>query len=1072
MGEWRNGCEVGKQSRDRAVEPCGLVSKYSDVGGQIPLIRDFPDALVEDVRQGRVVLLLGAGAARGAKNQAGQEPPTGEDLRDLLSDGFLGGRFRDQSLAWVADLAISETDLVRVQDFIADLLRDLRPAPFHHALPTFRWRGLVTTNYDLVTEGAYASDRSIQKLVPCISDRDRLDEKLRAPDSLALLKLHGCITRTHEPDLPLILTTDQYVTHRAGRGYLFKTFENWGIEYPVVFIGHGGQDPDLRALLLEVSKEQSRPRWYAVKPGTTEIEGRFWESKRVTVLDGTFEDFLDTLDSRIPSAIRPLLRAVKVDQPIKRRFAVNEEVNGFLLGFLSNDVEYVHESLPIDPGSAAAFYKGFDLGWYPIGNRLDVPRHLTDTLLNDVVIQAEEERPATTELHVVKAEAGAGKSVFLRRLAWEAATQADALSLYLRENGELRYEGLREVHRVTRQRLFLFVDGAAEHAASLAQVLGSARRERLPLTVFTAERSNVWNMACERLVPLLTEAHELRYLSHTEIQSLVELLTLHGSLGPSLTGKTAAECVRQFEERAGRQLLVALHEATMGVPFEEILLNEYEQIEPNAARQLYLTVCVLNRLNVAVRAGLIARVHGIRFAEFKERFFTPLEHVVQVRHNLATQDYLYTARHEEIAQIVFDRVLRTPEDRYNEYVRIIRELNLAYGTDRTAFRGLLRAKSLHELFPEYQNVRALFDVAETVGPKEAFVYQQEANYERVRPNGNLSQAEKLLERARELDPRDTTLLHTLAELKRSRAEAATHTLERQRLRNEARALLRPLVSDTQTGGYARHTLVKLAIDDLEDTLRAADATDRQIDTAIRAVEDPLQRGLQQYPGDLFLLTAEADFSRLLNDHQRSFEALSKAFEANRRDPYIASRLARLLEERGDLEAAKQTLHDALQANRGDQRLNYQYATALRKGGVLDREVLLYHYRRAFSKWDSNFEAQFWFARFAFESSDRAERAESKDVFRHLREAPLAHDIRVQVQDMIGEPDHPQTVFGEISRLEYVHGFVAMDGTGDWIFLHKNHVAPDRWDQLRLGQRVSFNVGFSFSGPIALEPRPI
>jgi len=1016
--------------------------------------------------------LLGAGAARGARNDAGHEAPTGDALRDLLSDRFLGGRFRDNPLGWVAELAICETDLATVQDFIADLLRTLRPAGFHTLLPTFRWRGLVTTNYDLLTEAVYGSAQRVQDLVAGISDRDRIDEMCRAPNALALLKLHGCITRTHDPALPLILTADQYVTHRTGREYLFRTFENWVMEYPVVIIGHAGQDPDLRALLLEVAKQPMRPRFWLVRPGANDIERRYWESRQIGVLDGTFEDFLLTLDAKIPAGIRPVLKALTVDHPIRRRYSVAEDISALVASFLSADVEYMHQAIAVPDGDAKAFYKGFDLAWYPIANGLDVRRRLTDTFLNDIVIRAEEDRPSAAELYLIKAEAGAGKSVFLRRLAWEAAAHADALCLYLREHGELRYEALREIHRVTGQRQFLFVDGGAENSTALAYVLGCARRDRLPLTVFVAERVNVWNMACERLVPFLTEAYELRYLSHEEIVELVDLLARHESLGPHLGGKTLAECTKEFEERAGRQLLVALHEATMGMPFEEILLHEYHQIEPDLARQLYLTVCVLNRLDVGVRAGLISRVHGIRFEEFKDKLFSPLEHVVQVRLNVGTQDYLYFARHQEIAQIVFQRVLETPEARYNEYVRIVRELNLAYSTDRIAFRGILRARALHELFPNYENVRALFDVAEEVGPREAFVYQQEANYERIRPNGNLLRAEQLVEHARELEPRDTSLIHTLAELKRSRAEAATRPLERERYRNEARGLLRGLVNDPESGRYSRHSLVKLAIDDLRDTLDAGDSSDRQIDTAVRAVEEPLRRGLQQYPSDPFLLTAEADFSRLLNDHDRSYEAIRKAFEANRRDPYIGCRLARMLEERGDLAGARQTLYDALQANRGDQQLNYQYATMLRRLGVQDHGVLVYHYRRAFTKWDLNHEAQFWFARYSFGSLDKDARAEGKEVFRHLREASLAHDVRVEVRDVAGPPGTPRPFFGAIARLEVVHGFVAVDGTGEWVFLHKNHADPVAWGELRLGQRISLNIGFSFSGPVALDPKPI
>lgn len=1030
---------------------------------------NLPDALIEEARQGRVVLLLGAGASFGARDSRDTPSPSSSRLRDALADRFLGGQYKDASLAWVADLAISETNLATVQDFIADLLRDLKPAPFHHLLASFKWRGIATTNYDLVIEAAYSGTERIQELVPILSDRDRIDEKLRHSNSLGLLKLHGCITRTHDPELPLILTTDQYITHRKGRRYLFQTFEQWAFEYPVVFIGSSGQDSDIRAILLEVSQDpQLRPRHYLVKPQVTDPEARFWETKRITAAAGSFEDFIRDLDRRLPAKLRPLLAAVQVEHPIHRRFAVNEDVGGVLRTFLEDDVEYVHGTIPFPVGTAQAFYRGFDLGWYPVVNGLDVRRRLTDRLLNDIVIRSEEDRPAPTELYLIKAEAGAGKSVFLRRLAWEAATEADALCLYMRPHGLIRAEALKELHRVTQQRIFLFADNVADWAQSFAQLMIDARRDRLPLTVLTAERVNAWNMACERLVPFLTEAYSLRYLSHPEIEILVELLRQHNSLGPNLTGKPAVECVRQFEERAGRQILVALHEATMGRPFEEILVDEYTQIQPNAARELYLTVCVLNRLNVPVRAGLIARVHGIAFKDFKDKFFGPLEHVVNARLNASTQDYYYGARHPEIAQIVFDRVLRSPQDRFNEYVRIIRHLNLGYSTDRAAFRGLLRARSLHELFPSHSDVKAIFEAAEEGGAGEAYLLQQEANYERIRPNGNFPLAEQLLKQARDLDPRDLTLVHTLAELKFARADGAYHSLEREKYRNECRSLLRPLLADPQSGRYARHTLVKVALQELRDILNADDSTDRQIDEAIRSVEDLLQKGLQQYPEDPFLLTEEAQLRRLLEDHDRALRALQQAFDANRRDPYIASRLSRLYEERDNLEGARETLHGALDANRGDKQLNFRYGMVLRKTGIHDQRELLYYFKRAFTKWDTNYEAQFWFARYAFEDAEASVRQESKEVFRRLREAPLAHDIRVQARDTIHDKEQDKVFTGSMARRDYAHGFVERDGLGDWIFTHQKDVLPKIWERLGVGTRVKFVIGFSFSGAIALS----
>ena len=1027
----------------------------------------LPVALVEEARRGRVALLLGAGASVGARAADGREPLSGNDLRDKLADRFLGGNWKDSTLAWVAELAISETDLGQVQEFIADLLRDLQPAAFHLKLPTFRWQGIATTNYDTVVEAIYRTAKGVQDLVPIRSDADRIDELMRSQADLALLKLHGCITRTRDPQSPFILTTDQYTTHRRGREQLFRTLEEWGRQYPIVFVGHAGQDSDIRELLLELSRAADfRPRYYFLKPQVIDTEVRLWSSKRIAVLDGTFEDFLNALDAAIDPALRPLLRLVEGSHPIQRRFISVEPVSAALADYLTNDFEYVHDSIASAGGNPKDFYRGFDLGWYSIVEKLDVRRHLTDRLLTDVVVTAEDERPSKVELYVIKGEAGAGKSVFLRRLAWDAASSADVLCLFLRQEGHLRLDALREIYRVTQQRLFVFVDRAATHAQDIEQVIAGAVRDRMPLTVFTTERHNVWNSGCERLVPLVSDFFQLRYLSHSEIVALVELLTTHNSLGPHLTGKSLDECVAEFEQRAGRQLLVALHEATVGIPFEEILLHEYNEIAPRSAQQLYLTVCVMNRLQVDVRAGLIARVHNIRFDEFASKLFAPLERVVHVHQHAGTGDYLYAARHAEIAQIVFDRALADNADRYNEYIRIIGQLNLAYSTDRQAFRGLIRAKALHALFPNYDDVRAILTLAEQVAPHEAYLFQQQANYERIRPNGNTALAERLLSRARELDPRDLSIVHSLATLKRESSNRALHALERERFRNEARAMLAPILNDPHHGRYARVTLVYLSLDDLRDILARDSATDKEVDEAIRTVEQHLARGQQQHPDEQRLLTAEAEFGTLLRDSDRSFDALQRAFQANVRDPYIASRLARLYEARNDLGAAEHVLTTALDANRGDRQLNFQYANVLRRAGATSHDVLLYHLRRAFTKWDTNFEAQFWFARFAFESTKEAEREESKEVFRHLRETPLAHDARIRVRDVIGGESAPRSLYGRIVRKEYAHGFVELEGTADWVFCHKNHTPA--WDALSIHDRVHCAVGFTFGGAVALN----
>jgi len=64
---------------------------------------ELPPALVDAVRNGDAILFLGSGASIGAIDKvAGGKPPSGEGLKHLLADKFLGGRLKDRPLAAVA----------------------------------------------------------------------------------------------------------------------------------------------------------------------------------------------------------------------------------------------------------------------------------------------------------------------------------------------------------------------------------------------------------------------------------------------------------------------------------------------------------------------------------------------------------------------------------------------------------------------------------------------------------------------------------------------------------------------------------------------------------------------------------------------------------------------------------------------------------------------------------------------------------------------------------------------------------------------------------------------------------
>lgn len=1031
---------------------------------------NIPHHLVEQIRVGKAILFLGAGASYGATaTTEPKNPPLGKKLGELLSDKFLGGDSKDKSLSIIGEYSIDASDLRTTQEYIAEVFTRFSPSPTQKAIADFRWAGLITTNYDQIIEKAYAENfQKLQTPVPILRNIDRIDYLLRAPDAVALIKLHGCISVVNDENLPLILTIDQYITHRQNRQKLFNRFTDYAGEYSVIYVGYQIEDSDIRTILLELAApNMSRPMHYVVTPNPTERDTKLWANKHITTIDGTFDEFMEELQAKIPPGLRGLRSTAKA-HPIASKFVSHAAPSEDLLTFLANDVMYVHADMPFESPNAPAFFKGASYGWSSVIANHDAKRMLTDTVLTEVVLVDDRNRPRTSDFYLINGYAGSGKTVFLKRLAYETAVTFEKVVLYLRSDARPLIGPISELCRLIGERIFLFVDGVVRRSGEFETFLRDARSRVLPLTIIVAERTNEWNVDGESLSTLLDGEHTLRSLSLIEIDALLSKLEHCNCLG-ELASKTPEQRKEAFLTYADRQLLVALYEVTSGAPFPDIVFNEYRGIANDRARKIYLIVCALNRMNVPVRAGLVHRLTGITFNEFKRDFFGPLESIVLTEEYKPARDMAYRARHPWVAQIVFERALPTPVDRFELFISILKEIDIGFTPDRAAFRESVRAKNLRELFPDSLMVEEIFRVAEEASKDDGYLFQQRAIYEIKRANGNLQRAHDLISRARELLPYDRSITHTFSELEVARANTSRNAVERNLHLDQARQHASKLTGANAISSHGHGTLVKLALGKLRELMEKPTSTNEEVSSAAKSVEQALSDGLQQFRIDEHLLTAEAEFSGLLNDTGRGIKALGIAISQNPASPFVAKALSRLYEVRGEFLAARKTLEDALRVLPGDKWLNGAIARLIERYFPEERSEAEACWRRSFTEGDTNYTSQFWFARRLY-LNNKVDEAMSN--FARLKLARLPRHIKVKVSGQIRENGVVKQFDGVISRLEDDYAWVTPYGQQRSIYLSCSEVDPKVWQSQCKDNAIRFSIGFNYMGPAAMFLRPL
>ena len=618
-----------------------------------------------------------------------------------------------------------------------------------------------------------------------------------------------------------------------------------------------------------------------LSPQMTEVEVRFWEGKKITHIEGTFKDFLQTLDGEIPRELRALTTLIDISEdPISRKFlSGSSEPSESLQTFLQRDVDYVHKDIKLMTQDPIIFYKGYCADWSPIILEYDVKRSIVDNFLSEVFLIEDTERIEKSDFHLLKGFAGSGKSIVLRRIAWEASITFNKLCLYLNQSSYPEYDPLKELYRKTKERIFLFIDPIGDNVSTVNDFISKAREDNLPLTIIGAERFNEWNRIKEELEPLVTHNYELKNLSKKEINELIILLTKHNSLG-HLEILSDEERMKALEVQAGRQLLVALYEATSGRLFGEIILDEYNSITSLRAQNLYLTVSVLHRLGEPVRAGLISRVHNIPFTQFKERLFDPLEFIVFSRWNPYIRDNEYLSRHSIIAEMVFERVLVDPQDRYDEYIRLITSLDVDYNSDFEAFKRIMNARELIKLFPDPQMIRQLYITAHERVLSDPMLLQQEAIFEMEASDGSFEKAAELLQKAYDMAPHNKPIAHSLSVLAHKIGNESSNSLERNKNYQKSKKIASELISKGDITSHAYHTYIKVSLDELRHLIEEDDET--MIERKIKDIEKVISNSQQTFPNDSYLLDVEAEFEEIIENNEKALISLEKAFENNPR----------------------------------------------------------------------------------------------------------------------------------------------------------------------------------------------
>lgn len=1030
----------------------------------------IPPFTMDLLAKGDAILFLGSGASFECRTAEGKQALMANDLRDSLCDTFLGGEGKKKSLQTVGDLSKSAAGILDMQRHIGRLYEPLLPTKAHLEIPRYRWKAIVTTNYDLAIERAYEGRKgSIQSIAPIISDDDDFRSAISDRSVVPLLKLHGCVTRVNDAQLPLILSSSEYARFRTRRTRLFGYLKDWCFDYPIVFCGYSIADENVRDILFDVFDQSvSHKRFVLWNPDVIQAEVALWGERKVDAVPGTFDQLMTYLGSEISDAKLTLAGLEKrTFGALSKHIAGQAAPTEHLLDYLSTHLEHLHADLANQQVNAKEFYRGQSEGFSWLQHDLDIERGATEELILDLVLS--DRKIELPELHVIRGYAGSGKTVALKRFAWEVAVTYGKPVFFLKEGSGLIFDHVHELYQLVNEPVFIAVDAVLGLQDQVEGLLKQAKKLRVPIVIVCTARTNEWNVDAAELSPHLTASYDILDLTEAEVGHLLLKLRKNDCLG-YMSSFSLEESVRYLKSKLQNQLLVALHEATSGRSFSEIVADEYVKLVPSEAQRLYLDICTVHRVGVPVRAGTISRVSGIRLEDFHERLFKPLEHVVQTQYWGSIGDYVYKSRHPNIAQLVFENAVPSEEERSAQLVRIIQSLNTGYSTDDQAITHLIRAKQLARDFGDKQLAYAVFRAARDAGVSGEVVDQHIAQFELLHKSGDLPRARHLIEQAidnsRNGKPTKSTL-HVKAQILRKQARESSNMLERDRRRQEARSILDRLISDRKDP----HQFVLKAdilIDELEDRLDdSSDSSPKLVGDLLRDIQLVFLQCRQNFPRDAYVSAVESRLASTMNEHPKATAILERAHKADKHTSFLAIRLAERYMSEGRAADAIRVLGETLKAAGPTKEIHLAMAECLRKQSEEENaKDIIDHLRRSFSDGDNRYNAQFLYARQQFLFGDRSK---ADAVFKVLERAKVSPRSIEAASEPIRVNGSEKKFVGAIGVVRPSYAFVRSIEFGRDLYVAKKNFNGD-WNVLVRGSSISFNIAFSFRGPVATNAR--
>ncbi len=738
------------------------------------------EELSESIRQGKVVLFLGAGATQASGG------PSGKTLGEMIKEKFVK---IDQNINNLLDICqdVIETppyNRNQLESFIREKLETLQPTDSHKILTKFDWSAIFTTNYDDLIELSYRINIE-SRLKRCQSlYTDTFSANIADKSLVYLFKIMGCIRASEEETGAMILSRTDFNRALSKRKKYFDILFDVVKNGTVLFIGYSFVDRimlEIIDLIIDQYGMDRLPHSYALfdKVPTDEKNQNILRTRKITPLECDFVSFFGIVDTLSKGKIQPAPTRQKIFFKL-RGFTLECNEEDFMQYAEFFDILGEHK-LQEAAGDRDSFFKGINKSWGAYRENLDFKRDLyvsptfkrivgkqtiSGCLKDKVFGELKKFDSKENKVILLKGMAGGGKTTILKRLAFDVYSSGEApvifikttrigldfrlLSGFLEDLNNQLNQKIQQGQRVPPIKALIIFDNAASSIRDINRLKDYlVSRGRLAL-IIAADRSSEWDLAQKSFAIGSEDIFELgEQLTSDEKVNIIEHFYQLGYI--STKGTHWNYIIDNNYENYFFATIYSMVDPTKK-PLSQIINDQYQKLTDNT-QAAFKYICAFHQFDLPINQELLVRALKCGYDLFLSEVMGKDSAKVIFEEQDPTGVILYRSHHRIIAQLIVRNFFNDPEIQKNIFIKILTEANLSIPKEREICQKLLISYLGPNAKPKlltFDQQRQIFQAVCAENPLRSLLHHWGLI---EMEDGKFEEAEKLLRRALEV-PRD------------------------------------------------------------------------------------------------------------------------------------------------------------------------------------------------------------------------------------------------------------------------------------------------------------------------------